>query len=202
MSPETDAPTIAEGCDVSRYQGRAIDWQAVAAAGVVWGYDKIGQGLAYNDDTFLLNWIGMRSAGIQRGAYFFLAHDEDPRAQARHCLALLDAVEPGELRLALDVETAWTGGPVGEVAHAFVDGVAPVLGYVPALYTYASFLPALSLLSACPLWCARYSSTPPLVPQPWVLAAWQFTGKGRVSGIAGDVDRSRALSLDLLRVPP
>jgi lysozyme len=199
VRPEPDTPA-AELVDVSRWQGPLIDWQRVAAAGIVGAYLKIGQGLAGIDESFLANWIASRAAGLLRGAYFFLAHDEDAAAQARHCLALLSQVAPGELRLCLDVETAWHGGPVGEAARAFVAEVAPALGYEPLVYTYAAFLPALPP-GLGPLWCARYSSTPPTVPAPWKLVAWQFSGNARVDGIAGPVDRTHALDLDALRVP-
>ena len=52
-----------QGRDVSIYQGN-FDWNAQKAAGVVFGYARMGNGVNIVDTQFTSNWSKMKAAGI------------------------------------------------------------------------------------------------------------------------------------------
>src|SRR5215471_14288745 len=58
------------GIDVSNWQGN-VDWEAVKANGVVFGFCKATEGIDYRDRFFPHNWQQMKASGIYRGAYHF-----------------------------------------------------------------------------------------------------------------------------------
>ncbi len=52
------SPDAVSGIDVSHHQG-AIDWQAVASAGIDFAYAKATEGSQFVDGQFASNWSGM-----------------------------------------------------------------------------------------------------------------------------------------------
>ena len=77
-----------QGRDVSVYQGN-FDWSAQKAAGVVFGYARIGDGVNYPDSQFSSNWSKMKAAGVLRGAYQFFRPDQSVAAQADLMIAAM-----------------------------------------------------------------------------------------------------------------
>src|ERR1051325_2784095 len=68
------------GIDVSSYQG-AVDWGQVRAAGVVFAFARFSDGLDVIDERFTENFVGMKRAGVYRGAYQVFRASADPVAQ-------------------------------------------------------------------------------------------------------------------------
>ncbi len=179
------------GIDVSDYQ-RAVDWSAVAGAGIAFAFTKATEGVSFVAETFASNWLATQGAGIIRGAYHFFRPLRDPQAQADHFLA---TVQPGagDLPAALDAEVR-----DGVDARAFVDrmkewldAVEEATGRKPIIYTSPSFWEALGSprLSGYPLWIANYGRSSPIIPRGWsTYTFWQYTSSGSVTGIAGMVD--------------
>jgi lysozyme len=190
--------------DVSHHNG-AIDWPAVAGAGIALAFIKATQGVAFVDPAFDRNRSAAGRAGILVVPYHFLDTAE-PDRQAEHFLAVTDlgAGQPAMI----DWESAATAPAVVGFGRALADRAKrdPVAYYGFAQLTQAS--PDLScwplMLPAYPRGNApgRYSTLvlrPPRLP-PGRPSAWsggqrpydfhQYTPAGRVAGIATPVDRS------------
>lgn len=188
-------PDLPRGIDVSSHQGQ-IDWDAVAASGVSFAFTKVTEDDNYTNPTFRRNWLEMRRVGISRGAYHFARpeNDVDAREEADYFVDRLESVEElqeGDI-LALDLESG--SGDLGQWALDFLHRVEERVGFKPIIYTGAWFagphnLAAYPELGAYGLWLAAYQAERPPAPSPWSFPAfWQYTDKGRVPGIAGDVD--------------
>ena len=83
-----DGPTV-PGIDVSYYQ-EEVDWARVRGAGYVFAYARVSDGTGTLDSQFRANWLGIRNAGLIRGAYQFFRPRQDPTAQADLFLRVID----------------------------------------------------------------------------------------------------------------
>lgn len=192
--------------DVSHWNG-AIDWPAVAAAGIVLAFIKTTQGSGSVDPIFERNRDAATKAGILVVPYHFL-DASDPAAQAKHFLATVGA-ERG-MSLMLDWEQAGVPASalvaVGNACQA-ATGVAPI-----CYYGYSMLAASDATLSVWPLMLPAYPRSdsgkdyPALVTQAPRLPPGrsatrpydfhQYTAKGRIPGISGDVDRSIWVGLE------
>ena len=190
--------------DVSHHNG-AIDWPAVAGAGIALAFIKATQGVGFVDPTFERNRNAAIAAGVLAVPYHFL-DTADPDQQAEHFLDVtdIDAAQPAML----DWETAATLSAIVAIGRAVVDqtGRDPV-----AYYGFAQLSETSADLSRWPLMLPAYPrgttpghyvslvQRPPRLP-PGRPSAWsggarpydfhQYTPAGRVAGIATPVDRS------------
>jgi lysozyme len=194
------APATEEGIDVSRYQG-TVTWTKVAAAGITFAYIKATEGSDHVDPNFADNWVTSQAAGVRRGAYHFFAPGDPVDEQAANFSA---TVAPGtsDLPPALDLERNgqdWSALPLGVRVSSCVKLLKAMeqhTGMRPVVYTNSDTVATIfgddpGELAQYPLWVASYRSTPKL-PTGWSgWMAWQYTEKGVVSGVNGDVDRDR-----------
>ncbi len=201
-------PTTAEvlGIDVSHYNG-VVDWKAVAAAGAKFAYAKATEGANTVDTKFAANWVGIKQAGLLRGAYHFFHPAKPVQAQAERFLSAVAELTPGDLPPMLDLEETsaqkdeWPGIPKGErvaLALEWLDRVAQALGRKPIVYTRKGFVTAMfgqpGRLTEHPLWVAHYTKTAPAprIPPGWdKWTLWQYTGSGTFAGVKGQVDINR-----------
>lgn len=183
------------GIDVSHYQAH-VDWAAVAAGGVRFGFAKASEGTVVPDQYFLDNWNGMKAAGILRGAYHFFHPNADAQAQAHNFLqrlAVANGGSPllasGDLPAALDIEVSDGASPATLLAGAgsWLTAVEAATGKRPFVYSYPSFWKSTLgnpvTLSDYHLWIAHLNVASPTVPggwQNWVF--WQFD-KQPVAGV-------------------
>lgn len=208
--PGSPGPTFPiQGIDVSRWQ-REVDFAKAAASGITFCFCKATEGLAHVDPRFAANWPALAEAGLIRGAYHFGRPAADAAGQADF---FFDTVRPatGDLPLVLDLEKddglaprdvrAWT--------VAFVERLRERMGAPPIIYTGLYFWRDEAGDGAaldCPLWLAAYVETPEkYVPKAWERwSFWQYTSKGSVPGVRGNVDRDAwhgdRASLDALRL--
>lgn len=183
--------------DVSRWQGR-IDWDTVKASGRVHGVmlRTLGSrsGTPYIDPMFEANYSACTRLGIPVGVYYYSCAVTAPQRDAE--LALLhDALRGKLLQLpaAIDVEDARLRALTPDALSALVAGAARQLehwGLYAMVYTYTHFADtALHMDSLAPfdLWLADYRGKRPARRH----GMWQYTSRGRVSGISGPVDLSR-----------
>jgi lysozyme len=192
MSWEPDRNSFpVRGIDVSHHLGD-IDWTEVAADDVAFVYMKASEGGDFKDSAFQRNWAGAGSAGLARGAYHYFSLCQPGRKQAENFLSVL----PGDsdmLAPVLDLEL--TGNcarrpPADEVLReisAFTTAVEKARGkqvifYAPDAF-YEAYLKGSGLNRR--LW-ARSIWHQPDYAGNWVL--WQYHDKGRVKGVATDVD--------------
>jgi lysozyme len=195
-------PSFLPGVDVSHFQG-AVDWSAVAAAGVRFAFVKATDGVDGVDPRFAENWAGAKDAGILRGAYHFFRPALDAQRQAAH-FGRVVTMDDMALPPALDVEVTEGLAPPELQAgiRTWLATVQAAFGCTPILYTDPSFWRenVAADFSSYPLWLACYAEKPE-VPSSWeALTFWQHTDRGDVSGISGHVDLDYcALAYDELR---
>ena len=183
-----------KGIDVSEHQG-VIDWTKVAKDGVQFAVIRAGYGreLSQKDKQFERNYAGAKAAGIQVGAYWYSYANSVERGEqeARTCLKVLDGkhldlpvffdqeYEPGILKLSTKTRT--------DIVLKFLETIKAA-GRPCGLYSSTNFITAnlqANRLTEYPLWIAEYGSKLHYTGKVW---AWQYTSKGRVNGIRGNVD--------------
>lgn len=182
------------GLDLSNHQ-RAVDWAAIASAGIQFAIAKATEGTSFVDAYYTGNVAGARANGVLPGAYHYGRTENDPDAEAAHFLRVaLPALVPGDL-IALDIEEASAGADVAAWSRAWLATVAAATGCKPLVYSFPWFIdthlsdPA---LADYPLWLASWQAAMPTVPAPWTdYAIWQFTSQGTVAGVAGHADVNR-----------
>ncbi|MES1204160.1 MAG: GH25 family lysozyme [Pseudomonadota bacterium] len=181
-----------EGIDVSRHQG-AIDWKALAGAGVKFAYIKASEGADHRDDRFAANWRDSAAAGVRRGAYHYFTLCRPGAAQAANFIATVP-VEPNALPHAVDVEQKFPcrEGPTitdapGEIA-VFLDMLEARYGRRPIIYTTSEFnqnhLDGTLLRER--FWLRNLFAQPDFRRDAWVI--WQYRHDGKKPGVQGPVD--------------
>lgn len=197
-SPETQAKVCAAGdtlfgIDVSYYQGD-IDWNAVAANGVVFAWVRVSHSTQFEDPKFKANLDGARAAGVHTGVYQFFEPSQDPIAQADLLLAKLGPLMPGDMPPMIDIESQdpVPPGAYADAVRAWLDHVEQATGVTPFIYTgyyYWNDHLATDEFADHPLWIANYNPGCPLIPDAWATwTAHQYCDCGQVPGIAGNVD--------------
>lgn len=182
------------GVDISNHQGD-VDLAAVAAHGISFAFMKASEGVYFTDHTFARNWVNARAAGLVRGAYHFARPSKsNPKAEAAYFLSVVEnagGLEPGDL-LVLDMEDA--GVPedkdLTNLVLIFLLEVEAVTGVAPLVYSGWWYLephiPDIGRLDGYKLWLASYGDI-----EPRGATIWQYTDRGRVNGIHGNVDMNR-----------
>lgn len=191
-----------KGIDVSKYQGE-IDWTKVAADGVEFamirlGYRGYGSGQIVLDESALSNIENATKAGIKVGVYFF-SQAVDENEAIEEAKFVLEHIKNYEISYPVVFDTeeilddagARTEGlsadELSKIAIAFCDKIKEE-GYTPAIYANLRWF-ALSLdmaqIKEYDKWYAYYDNR---LYFPYKISMWQYTEKGTVNGINGDVD--------------
>jgi lysozyme len=193
--PVPDPPDFpVRGVDVSFYQGN-VQWEKVAAAGIAFAFIKATQNVDHVDTAFARNWEGAGAAGLPRGAYHFYSLCKDGDAQAANFIARVPR-DPRALAEVVDVEFS------NDCAHApskeeflaqfsvFVARLEAAYGRLPMIYTnkqvYGRYLKEVA--GRHKIWIADPHGTAPETPAGLAWTFWQYSFRGRVDGIEGDVD--------------
>ena len=183
-----------KGIDVSEHQGM-IDWGTVAKDGVQFAVIRAGYGreLSQKDKYFERNYAGAKAAGIKVGAYWYSYANSVERGEqeARTCLKVLEG-KSFELPIFFDQEyeksiLALSNQKRTDIVLKFLETVKGA-GRKVGLYSSTNFITTklqANRLTAYPLWLAEYGSKLHYTGKVW---AWQYTSKGRVAGIRGNVD--------------
>lgn len=206
---ETAEETL--GIDVSKYQG-TIDWGQVKASGVDFAMVRVGYrakttGILYEDPGARYNLQEANANGIQTGAYFFSSAvtQEEAREEAEWVASFIakykitypvaynceDFQSPDSRQNGLSMEERT------QIACAFLDTVA-AKGYTPMFYASRNEMEGNAqwnmdtLGSRYKVWVSQYPEKPfPETPKSSYSRAhdmWQYTSKGQVAGIRGNVD--------------
>ncbi len=182
------------GIDVSRYQ-ETINWDMVKAMDVGgiqidFAFIKATEGNGNTDSYFKRNWKKAKDANMIRGAYHFFIASKDGTAQAKN---FIDAVklQAGDLPPVLDVEQ--TNGVnktiLQQRVKAWLYAAELAYGVKPIIYTNADFYKAYlnGEFEDYPLWVAHYlRPNEPRISRNWQF--WQHSERGKVNGIAANVD--------------
>ncbi len=198
---ENGAVTSHKGMDVSKYQG-SIDWDKAKNDGIEYAFIRLGirgysTGKLALDEYFEENMSGAAAAGVESGVYFFSQAVNEAEA-LEEAQFVLDSIEGYDVRcpIVFDVElilgeNARANGLSMEertdVAIAFCEAVKEA-GYTPMIYgNIKCFTKLLDMarLEDYEKWYAFYDD---YMYFPYEVRCWQYTEKGRVDGVEGDVD--------------
>lgn len=185
-----------KGIDVSQWQGN-IDWQKVKGAGVQFAMLRAGYGQNNLDTKFHRNAQGAATAGIPVGLYWFsyALNVEMARKEAQYAVELAKKYKiTWPIAYDLEYDTVSYAAKNGititkslatQMAIAFCEEIKH-LGYIPMVYTNLDYLNRYFDRSKLPydLWYAQYASTASVMDKE----IWQYSSKGSVPGIAGNVD--------------
>ncbi|HOZ29700.1 MAG TPA: glycoside hydrolase family 25 protein [Bacteroidales bacterium] len=182
------------GIDVSEYQ-TDIDWKKLCENDrpdfviirACAGKNKL-------DKKFLTNWKSAKEIGIIRGAYHYYRPDEKSTEQAEFFIKNVQ-LEAGDLPPVLDIEKFSRVQSLNSLKSGLLNWLKIVeehYGITPILYTYNKFYTAAIAddprFAKYPVWIAWYTTRgdPSKITEDWVF--WQYTDKGSLSGIKGNVD--------------
>lgn len=185
-----------KGIDVSQWQGN-IDWQKVKGAGVQFAMLRAGYGRNNLDTKFHRNAQRAIAAGIPIGLYWFsyALNVEMARREAQYAVEVAKKykitwpiaydLEYDTVSYAVKNGVAITKSLATQMAIAFCEEIKR-LGYIPMVYTNLDYLNRYFDRSKLPydLWYAQYASTASVADKE----IWQYSSKGSVPGIAGNVD--------------
>ena len=195
------------GIDVAKWQG-VIDWAKVKKAGVKLAILKITQKNSAIEGAFERNYAGCKAQSIPVGGYRYVYARTVTEAQ-KEARALVSVLKGWEMPCGvwLDMEDQSlvkcgksTLAAVIEAERKILAAAGYTVGVYCNQYWYNSVLPSHSI--SLPWWIAKYGSnngrkqSPPKIRQGQTLYGWQYTSKGRVSGVSGAVD------LDAVYVAP
>lgn len=194
--------TIRKGIDVSYYQND-VDWEKVKNAGYDFAIIRIGyrgygsSGALKTDTAFAKHIEGAQKAGIDVGVYFFAQaiNEEEALEEANFVLNILKHYQL-QLPVVYDPELirnedARTNNVSGEQftknTIAFCNAIKDA-GFEPMIYSnmfWEAFLFDMTQLQDYPIWYADYETIP---QTPYNFTMWQYSEKGNVDGIEGNVD--------------
>jgi lysozyme len=182
------------GIDVSEYQSD-INWEKLCEEDrpdfiiirATAGKDRL-------DKNFIKNWKSAKDNTVIRGAYHYYRPDEKSSEQAEFFIKNV-IIETGDLPPILDIEKYSRVQSLTSLKTGLLNWLTIVeehYGITPILYTYNKFYTSAiaddSRFSKYPVWIAWYNTkgNPSDIVKDWVF--WQFTDKGSIKGIQGNVD--------------
>ena len=187
------------GIDVSKWNG-GIDWNAVKNSGVSYviircGYRGSTTGALIEDPMFRSNIKGAQNAGLKVGIYFFTQAVNEVEAveEASMVLGLIQGYNIS-YPVFLDVESS--GGRADgisvdtrtAVCKAFCQTIQNS-GYRAGIYANKTWFTThikTASLTNFKIWLAQYAAAPTYTATKYDM--WQYSSKGKVSGISGNVD--------------
>lgn len=191
--------------DVSKHNGD-IDWNAVKAAGVDYaiirvGYRGYGTARLVQDRRFDQNMRGAINAGIRVGAYI-VTQAVNTEEAVEEASFIVEKCREYNVTLPLAIDVEWTTNRDGRADYISVSTRTDVInafartvmnsGYAAMAYAnkdwFENKIYSGNLFSSCKIWLAQYRNTE--YTYGGRVNMWQYTSKGRVDGINGDVDIS------------
>jgi len=185
------------GIDVSEWQGE-VDFNKVKEAGATFVFMRIGvqgavEGEIKEDKYFEQNLKNAKKAGLKVGVYLYSTATTVEKAK-EHANWVINRLN-GE-KLDLQVVFDWENWAywnfykisfydINVVADTFINAINNA-GYEGMLYGSASYLKNIwENRNDFPIWLAHYTTK---TNYEGKYSIWQFTDKGRIDGIEGDVD--------------
>ena len=185
--------------DVSKHNGN-IDWGAVKANGIDFaiircGYRGSSSGALVVDPLYYQNMIAAQGAGLSVGVYFFsqAVNVVEAVEEASMVLELLKGYTL-QMPVYIDVEKSNGRGDAisveerNAVINAFLVTIKNA-GYTAGIYSNKLWFEnriSTSLFLDYKIWLAQYVDIPTYYASRYDM--WQYTSKGSVPGIAGNVD--------------
>ena len=188
---------IYEGIDVSEWQGK-INFEEVAESGIDIVYIRVSEGTDYIDPYFRENYENAKENGLKTGFYHYLTARNEKEAieEAEFFVANIKATEP-ECKLAMDFESFGdlSVEEINEISKVFLERVQELSGKECIIYSDAYNAREVfdeELARKYAIWVADYFASEPADNGKW--SSWvgfQYTDRGRINGIDGNVDRDK-----------
>lgn len=186
--------------DVSKHNG-AIDFNKVKAYGISGVIIRAGYGkvISQKDPMFETYYADAKKAGLNVGAYWYSYAKSALEAKAE-AIAFLEVIKGKsfELPLYYDIEEAPQVALGKTICSSMIDTFCSEIenaGCFAGLYSFDSFFssnvsPYVQSKYSC--WVARVENVKPTYCKTYVMH--QYTWKGKVDGVSGDVDISYCYS--------
>ncbi len=197
-----DTCSHVHGIDLSHYQGNVF-WETVGDnSKMAYVYLKATEGGSNVDSKYKQNIDLAHRYGLKVGSYHFYRARIPQQTQLENFKA---QCRPGDQDLLpmIDVETK-----SGLETEEFCDSLFKFLHLVekayrqkPLIYTGANFYDSYlrGKLDSYKLMIAQYTKREPVLKDGRDIEMWQYTGKGKLNGINGYVDKSRFMGRHKLR---
>ena len=190
------------GIDVSKYQGN-IDWaaasSAISFAVVRVGYRSIGTGALNIDPKGVQNIQGAKAHGITTGAYFYSTAQSEAQAVEEASLAIQQVQAAGGVSMPIFIDwegNSRTNAVDANTAAAIINAFCTTVrnsGYRAGLYSDKNHLTHKinmgNVSGGTVIWCAQYNTR---CTYSGHYDMWQYTSKGSVPGIRGNVDMNQS----------
>lgn len=193
-----------KGIDVAKWNG-VIDWAKVKKAGVEFAVLKVIDKSNKTESSFARNYAGASAQGLLLDVYNYLYTTTEAAAREA-ARAVVNALAGRKIgKVWADAEDACLknkGIQLIRILNAY-KAVIEAAGYEFGVYTglsfYNSYIKPYKDYIDCDFWIARYPSTkdmtitmdPAASKKPSIshnLWGWQYSSKGKISGISGYVD--------------
>ena len=197
-----DTCTHIHGIDISHYQGNVF-WEHIGDnSKMAYVYIKATEGGDRIDARYKENIDLAHQYGLKVGSYHFYRPKTEQTKQLEN---FRTQCRPGDQDLIplIDIETT-----NGLSTDEFCDSLFKFLALVektykqkPLLYTGTNFYNRhlLGKINEYKLMIAQYTKDEPVLRDERDFIIWQYTGKGRIDGIRGHVDKSRIMGNHSLR---
>lgn len=194
---------LIKGIDISNNNGN-IDFDKVKADGIEYVYMKATEGSTYKDKYAQGFYNECKRLGLKVGFYHFLTLGSNGSKQAEEFYntvkSIAGSLEAIDLELCLDVEL--DGENLSNVINSFVAKWKQLTNRSLLIYTYTYFINSKLTVDDLGLfdkvWVANYNYVEPenfchvynskLNVANCEIVGHQFTDKGRVNGVNGNVD--------------
>lgn len=184
-----------KGIDISHHNP-ILNWQEIRHQNISFAYIKATEGITHEDRNYSYNYQLARESNIKIGSYHFYTFGISGRDQAKHFIKTAQC-NSGDLLPAIDVEHS-PNNPYS-TDSVYVNQVIKELkilenevfdhyGFHPIIYTNLDCY-KLYIHTNFPdnlIWISSLNKEPSSEITNWVI--WQFTHKGELEGIVGDID--------------
>lgn len=181
------------GVDISEYQGKII-WDSVqnieGTFPIAFIFVRATAGKNRTDSRFKDNWRDAKKSNIIRGAYHYYRPNENSLEQAELFIKTVK-LKKGDLPPVLDIEQLPENQSLDSLKvglKRWLKKIEEHYGEKPIIYSgesyYTDFLE--EEFSEYAFWIANYNFFVEDIDDDWQF--WQFTEKGTVPGIEGNVD--------------
>lgn len=186
------------GIDVSKWNGN-IDWNSVKASGASYaiircGYRGSSTGALITDPKFAANISGANAAGLKVGVYFFTQAVNEKEA-VEEASMVLDLVKKYKISYPIFLDVESSGGRADGIDKGTRTAVCKAFcatiqnsGYTAGVYANKTWLNSkidAGALGSYKIWLAQYAAAPSYNGR---YNLWQYSSKGSVPGISGNVD--------------
>jgi lysozyme len=181
-----------KGIDVSVWQGNSINFAKVKSSGIDFVIIRAGYGNGNKDKYFDTNYQKAKAAGLHVGAYWYsyATSAAGAKQEAQTCAKVLSGKQL-DYPVYFDIEEKSQLSKGRDFCSSLITAFCTELescGYYAGFYTSLSSLNSVvsdAVKKRFTVWVAQWSSK---CSYSGAYGIWQYSSKGKVSGIGGNVD--------------